>query len=289
MNPFDKLAIIPKTDSRLGRNLQHDPRSLQYAMGLLPKGAIKSVRWNRAVPVFDQGNLGSCVGNTAAGWVVTDNALRKGLSRIGDKAVNEDFAIELYSLATQLDEFEGEYLPVDKGSSGLGGAKALQSKGLISSYSHAFSVDALFSGLQSGPAMVGVIWFNSMFNVDTDGHIQVQPASGTAGGHEFLIDQIDVAPIGAVERVWLTNSWGGWGINGRGWFTADEIAFLLGQNGDVVFPIAPVEIYKEKNQTSITKDELLQVIELIKKLKRDAIIDKATIASLTAQLAQFTN
>ncbi len=284
MNPFDKLAIIPNTDPRLGRNLHHDPRSLHYAIGVLPKGAIKSVQWHRAVSAFDQGTIASCVGNTAAGWIATDNSLRKGLTTVADKLVNEDLAIELYSLATQLDEFEGQYLPDDNGTSGLAGAKALQDKGLISSYNHAFSADALFSGLQTGPAMVGINWFNSMFNVNNNGHIQVQPTSGLAGGHEFLIDQIDVAPVGTVERVWLTNSWGGWGIAGRGWFSADEITFLLAQDGDVIFPTALINSAKEKNQTGITRDELLQVIKLIKTLQQVNIDDKTTIASLSAQL-----
>lgn len=39
----------------LGRIQHHDPRNLNYAHGVLPKSAIKSVAWARHTPILDQG------------------------------------------------------------------------------------------------------------------------------------------------------------------------------------------------------------------------------------------
>ena len=50
--------VYSPTDPRLGRHVLHDPRSLRYAHGVLPKAAIRSVDWVRRAPVFDQGQLG---------------------------------------------------------------------------------------------------------------------------------------------------------------------------------------------------------------------------------------
>jgi hypothetical protein len=72
--------VYMPTDPRLGRHVQHDPRSLRYAHGVLPKTAIKTVDWTRRAPIFDQGQLGSCTGNAAAGLLGTDSATRPGLT-----------------------------------------------------------------------------------------------------------------------------------------------------------------------------------------------------------------
>lgn len=50
---------LPRADLRLGRHINHDSESRRYPVdtsGL----AIRSIRWTRHAPVFDQGSLGSC-------------------------------------------------------------------------------------------------------------------------------------------------------------------------------------------------------------------------------------
>ncbi|MGW5582791.1 hypothetical protein [Streptomyces sp. NPDC003857] len=226
-----------RRDPRLGRHVQHDPRSLGFAHGVLPASAIKSVDWTRRAPIFDQGNLGSCTGNAAAGLVGTDSAGRTGLTSVTLDAsvlpVDEDLALKVYSLATSLDEFKGQYPPTDTGSSGLGAAKALVKLGLATKYTHAFSLDALKSALQSGPVMVGTVWLNSMFDVNPGGYVQVDRKSGEAGGHEYVLSAYDTAR----QAFRIDNSWGtSWGVRGSAWFTEADVQWLLSQQGDVTVP-----------------------------------------------------
>ncbi|MFJ3812297.1 hypothetical protein ACIPWE_38780 [Streptomyces sp. NPDC090073] len=229
--------VYEPTDPRLGRHVQHDPRSLRYAHGVLPKTAIKSVDWTRRVPHFDQGDLGSCTGNAAAGLLATDCSARAGLTSVTVSGtvlpVDETLAVQLYSLATQLDEFRGEWPPDDTGSSGLGAAKALVKLGLAGSYSHAFALSALKSALQTGPVMVGTVWLDSMFEVAPDGFVIVDRASQVAGGHEYVISAYDADK----QRFRLDNSWGdGWGDGGSAWYSQADLQWLLSQDGDVTVP-----------------------------------------------------
>lgn len=239
----------------LGRNVNHDPRSLAYAVGVLPRTAITSRQWVRRVPVFDQGDLGSCTGNAAAGLIGTDSAGRTGLTSIlvttaqadatqgvftaGTHTVDEDLAVLCYSLNTRLDGFTGTYKPDDTGSDGLSAAKTLKALGLADTYKHAFSLSALDSALQAGPVMLGTVWLNSMFSPQSDGRIVVTASSAVAGGHEYVVDEIDVEK----GRYWMTNSWGdSWSIQGRGYLTRADMQWLLSQQGDVTAPhmLAPV-------------------------------------------------
>lgn len=232
---------MPNTPYSLGRLQQHDPLSVHFAVGVRPKSAITSVAWDRRAPVFDQGDLGSCTGNAAAGLVGTDAAARRGLTRVQihpadsmTSPVDEQFAVYLYSLATTLDEFTGAYPPDDTGSSGLGAAKALKSLGLATAYHHAFSISALQSALQTGPVMIGIKWLESMFDTDQDGFVIVDRSSAVAGGHEFVVDGYDKP--NAVYR--MTNSWGtGWGSSGAAWFHEADLKWLLSDGGDVTQPV----------------------------------------------------
>ena len=229
--------VYEPTDPRLGRHVQHDPRSLRYAHGVLPKTAIKSVDWTRRVPHFDQGDLGSCTGNAAAGLLATDCSARTGLTSVTVSGtvlpVDETLAVKLYSLATQLDEFSGQYPPTDTGSSGLGAAKALVKLGVASKYAHAFSLSALKSALQAGPVMVGTVWLDSMFEVARDGYVVIDRKSAVAGGHEYVISAYDADR----QRFRLDNSWGdSWGVDGSAWYTQADLQWLLSQDGDVTVP-----------------------------------------------------
>lgn len=230
-----QLPLHPK----LGRHVRHDPRSRQYAIPELPARHIQSQRWLRRVPIFDQGNLGSCTGNAAAGWLATDDSTRTGLVTLPDgSSVDEKLAVSIYSAATKVDSYSGSYPPDDTGSDGISVAKVLQTKGLAQSYQHAFSVQAVYSALQSGPGFAGTTWYNSMFNPSSDGKIPVDKASGVAGGHEYVISRIDVTN-GTVTKIWMDNSWGpSWGVNGSAWFDPADFTALLADQGDFTVPIA---------------------------------------------------
>lgn len=233
----------------LGRHIEHDPRSMAYAHGVLPKGAIKSVEWTRRVNILDQAALGSCTGNAGTGALGTDSAGRTAATSVtisaagaaashslftaGAHPLDETFAVALYSLATILDGVTGQYPPTDTGSSGIGVAKALKALELAASYTHAFSVAALNSALQSGPVLIGIPWLHSMFDTAADGRILVDKTSGIAGGHELELSRFDAS----AGEYWVPNSWGtSWGQSGWGYFAAADLAWLLAQQGDVTVP-----------------------------------------------------
>lgn len=73
-----------------------------------------------------------------------------------------------------------------------------------------------------------------MFTPDATG--QVHPGGAAAGGHEYVLDELDVER----HRVWMTNSRGnGWGLQGRAWFTFTVLQTLLDKDGDCTI-VAPV-------------------------------------------------
>lgn len=256
---------------QLGRHVEHDPRSLAFAHGVLPKTAIKTVDWIRRAPIFDQGNLGSCTGNAAAGLVGTDSAARAGLTTVvladdpnASWPVDENLAVEVYKLATTLDNITGSYPPDDTGSSGIGAAKALKKLGLATGYTHAFSLDALKSALQAGPVMVGTVWLESMFDPDPKtGFVKVDRKSQVAGGHEYVLSAFDATQL----AFRIDNSWGdSWGVRGSAWFTQADVQWLLSQQGDVTVPAwvtAPVPTPPPSPTPSAIDPRLVQVVGLV--------------------------
>lgn len=219
---------------RLGRHIRHDPRSLRYQVAAVDPATLTSVRHARQIPVLDQGELGSCTGNAAEGALGTSplyESLADDRDRpTGDADADEDQAVDLYSLATQLDDYDGEYPPEDTGSDGLSVAKACQQAGLISGYQHATSLNAALTALAQGPVITGVNWYSSFDTPAADGTITIGRHASVRGGHEFVVDELDVER----KRVGFTNSWGtSWGVDGRAYMSWDTWGQLLGEDGDV--------------------------------------------------------
>ena len=233
---------IESTDPRLKRHVRHDDRSWDYRFDTAGL-SIVSAKHTRRIPVLDQGQLGSCTGNAGIGALGTDpyystvaGVSGRGLSRRGTTqaahySLDEPGAVQLYSDATRLDDYPGGYYAPDwedSGSDGLSVAKALKAAGEISGYTHTFTLDDALKALGVTPVITGVNWYSNMFDPDTDG--RVYPTGTIAGGHEFVVDEIDATN----QRVWFTNSWGeSWGVNGRAYLTFADWGDLLGQQGDV--------------------------------------------------------
>ncbi|MFG2722721.1 hypothetical protein ACGFW5_31145 [Streptomyces sp. NPDC048416] len=218
---------------RLGRHVEHDPRSRAYALSedLLPSTYTSATHAVR-IPVLDQGDLGSCTGNAAEGLAGTDplyGAIPATVAArpTGDAGADEKQAVALYTAATRLDSIRGQYPPTDTGSTGLAVAKAAQAAGLISGYQHALSLDATLKALTTMPLIVGVNWYEGFDNPDASGLVSI--SGSVRGGHEFLLYGIDAAAGTVLAR----NSWGtGFGVDGCFSFSFDDLGRLLDEDGD---------------------------------------------------------
>jgi len=219
------------TDPRLGRHVLHDSRSLNFQVDAAPIDSLPNAKWQHYIPVLDQGSLGSCTGNAATGCLGAgefwDTVKDKNLLASTDGQLDEQFAVGVYGDATKLDPWPGAYPPQDTGSDGLSVAKVLLSRGLISGYQHATSLEAALTALSKQPVIVGTEWLNDMFRPDADGRLHL--SGSVAGGHEYLLDELDVTN----KRIWMCNSWNTqWGLSGRAYFTYDDFAKLLTAQGD---------------------------------------------------------
>lgn len=218
---------------RLGRHVRHDPRSLAFQVTAKSLGDLKSVKHQRYVPVLDQGDLGSCTGNATVGALGTGDlftalAGNPGCPSETDAAADEKMAVAMYSAATKLDDVRGVYPPTDSGSSGVAVAKAAKNAGLISGYTHATSLEAALTALETRAVITGVNWYEGMDNPDSSGLVHV--TGQVRGGHEFVLDQLDVEN----RLVWMTNSWStSWGVDGRACIGWDDFGRLLSEDGDV--------------------------------------------------------
>lgn len=217
-----KIQEIVVPGKPLGRHLNHDPRSLSFTVGS-PAKALKTVLHQRVVPVFDQGNLGSCTGNASVGALGTAPLY----DTIKGQTLDEIFAVQVYSAATALDDFAGTYPPNDTGSDGLSVAKVLKNKGLISGYLHATNLAAMQSALQDTPVIVGVNWYSGFDNPSSTGLVKV--SGQIRGGHEFEVVGIDLEN----QLFEAVNSWGtSFGINGHFKFSFADMTRLLSEEGD---------------------------------------------------------
>ena len=217
---------LTPTDPRLGRHVLHDSRSRAFDLAKLagPRLPTTAIRWARTGPVFDQ-DIGCCTACAALGLLMTEPFATGPIYTLAD-------AHDFYSAETRIDGVRGVWPPTDTGSTGLAAMKVLKRRGQITGYSHAFSPAVAVAALARGPVAVGTIWLNSMFE-PVNGRIYLDPASGVAGGHEYVIDGWEPR----TKRVHMTNSWGtGWGKAGGATFEWADFAWLLAQRGDAVQP-----------------------------------------------------
>lgn len=241
----------PASPHGLGRHINHDPASRRYPfLRATAAVVLNPVYHAREIPVFDQGQLGSCTGNAALGILGTSpyyaalaeaNEVRNP-SGAGPYPFNEDGAVMLYADITANDPYEGTWPPDDTGSDGLSAAKALQRAGIIPGYEHTFGINQALAALQRFPLLVGTYWTESMFEPNANGIVHV--GGDVVGGHEWIADQYAPRRAGTYDPtqdlIGGTTSWGtGFGVNGRFYLTINDFARLLDQNGDVIVLTPP--------------------------------------------------
>lgn len=267
-----------QADPRLKRVVNHDPRSRNFAFKTSPQTPIVSVTHQRYIGILNQGNVGSCTGNTGVGALGS-----KPLYTTKPTAYTLDQAgaLKLYSDAKVIDG-TGAYPPNDTGSSGLSIAKALYSHSLISRYEHTFTLADALAALMSRPILVGFNWYEDMFRPDVDGRVHITGL--LAGGHEVLCRQVDAER----SRVWFDNSWGSaWGVGGRFYLTFEDFGTLLSQQGDVIVlvpPLPPAPQVPPAPQTPVsTTDRTLAI-----SLRRFLTSRESSLPSQTATRVAIT-
>lgn len=217
----------------LGRHIHTDSRSARYPFRPATVRDLTSVLWHRDIAVLDQGNLGSCTGNALVGAVGTDPIYPTLPSN--HVALDEALAVKVYSLATSLDSYPGQYPPNDTGSDGLDACKAAVQLGLISGYTHATDVTSMQQALMQQPVIIGINWYSSFDNPSSNGTVSISSNAYVRGGHE-----VEVLGMDPGTGMFLAeNSWGpDWGFNGTFQFSFDTMTRLLAEGGDCTVPQA---------------------------------------------------
>jgi hypothetical protein len=225
VRPFERITVPGKT---LGRHVCHDERSRAYAIDeqAMP---TEPVLWERHVPIYNQGQLGSCTGNALAGCLSTGP---------WEYQLTEQDAIRIYSAGTVLDRIRGTYPPDDTGSSGLAVCKAVL-RGMVdgvtmAGFFHAFSAIAAITALKKRPGIMGLAWLTGCDEPDASGLVSY--IGDVRGGHEVELVGYDPG----TDRVRFANSWGpGWGDQGYFEMTFDDFSVALADRGDATFPSLP--------------------------------------------------
>jgi hypothetical protein len=215
----------------LDRKKFFDPRSRAFGIAATtePLPPIVKKTWGYPKGRLDQGAEGHCVG---FGW---SNELAGDPVRIGP--VDDAFAHAMFYAAQTEDRKMGNNW--SDGASVLAGAKAVKSLGYIEEYRWAFGIDEVLHALMTGPVVLGVDWYDGMYETDKRGLVNV--SGSVVGGHcitsfgfipkmRFGLKRIDVVP-------WV-QSWGlGYGRRGIGYLPVEQLATLLSAGGEACVPV----------------------------------------------------
>lgn len=217
-------------DVRLARVVQFDKRSKKFPIrSVIENKTPRSYTWSCAKHL-DQGTEGACVGFSLAHELIARPSVVNGITT--------KFAQEkIYWEAQKADPWVGGSYPGARpkydGTSVLAGIQTIQKLGYVTEYRWAFGLDDLILAVgRKGPAVLGVNWYEDMFDVALDGYIKV--GGDISGGHAILCKGVNIKG----EYFTLHNSWGtSWGVNGDARISFDDMDILLSDNGEAVIPL----------------------------------------------------
>lgn len=199
MRPIDlKVVQVKQQYKNLGRQLVHDPRSRAFPSRV----SVDRSTWrSKTVRIYDPTpNPNQCHGEcTGCAKAMEFNTIA---NRVKSVILNMRNAHELYSLASSVDPWRGEWPPTDTGSSGLAACKAAQKLGLGGEYRHVFGgADEVVQLIQQGLVVnVGTWWYNDMFIPNAMGIIE--PTGRRVGGHQYIARGYDVRKDLVIVRCW---------------------------------------------------------------------------------------
>jgi hypothetical protein len=224
--------------SGLGRIL--DPETPRAA-ALYPVFTGISLRtrrnWRRAdIAPLNQGATGTCVGNAFAH--------RRAGGPVQVAGIDEAWARKLYLEASEI-YWGTPDTTLSKGTSAVSACQVLLKRKAIDRYEwvahwNAAVDDLRYALLELGPVCVGSNWYASMDSptqVGNQFYMNVDYTSRVRGGHEFVIDRIDLDPQDGSEPYYtMLNSWGtSWGKGGTARFRLADLETLIFEGwGDAV-------------------------------------------------------
>jgi hypothetical protein len=230
------LPTVPDAPYPLGRSIVwHDPRNREHR-ALVPQVRTalppRQWPWSRTTAPFDQVDQ-NCTAEAAVGLMRTQphtSVFGRHHYRGYDE---EPERVAFYKESQQYDPWDGTNYD---GTSTDAPFKLLRARGVTRAWSWLFGADELAEWLKHyGAAVVGTVWYRSMFDVNSDGFVVVDPASGVAGGHAYEV--IFCHP--AQGHFEIVNSWGAaWGKRGRARIAAGDMRHLLDEQGEAV-TVAP--------------------------------------------------
>jgi hypothetical protein len=215
----------------LGRNPSlFDVRNLNYRMAEFAPKPAQDREWIGG-PILNQGETPSCTGHGSRGWEMC----LPGASplEMDEMTVPDPRAVLIWQQAQlsgmgHLDPNDGATIhdiakvlsdPTNK-------VLAPTGKPRMGSYVWGMRLDEILSYLSwTGPIIIGVTWYKSMFASDADGVVQVDSDSGVGGGHCVYMRGVSVTRklVGPIS-----NSWGtGWGKSGEFYIPFDQFQLLI--------------------------------------------------------------
>lgn len=222
-----RVEHINFDDPRLGRHIVHDPKSWDYREKLPRSTAkLKTVQHRRYDPTPEPNQeIGCCTCVSECMMANTQG------NRVKGKIFNMVDAVNMYTITTSIDTFDGSYPPDDTGSSGLAAAKASVQMGIGKDYVWYFSVEEVLQGLQRHPISFGGVWHYDMFQATRDNPV-VKPTGSIAGGHQWVLSGYNAKDDLIAGECW----WGpDFGISGRFYIATDDFRTLMENDGDAHF------------------------------------------------------
>lgn len=239
---------VAKVHPMLGRLRQFDPRSANFPIRALlidptkrTAVRLRSYTWPLD-RTLDQGTEGACVGFS----ITHELAARP----VAIAEATDDLALRIYKEAQKIDQWPGEGY---SGTSVLAGMKVAAELGYFDEYRWAFGLEDLVLAVgHHGPAVIGIDWYEGMFEPDEHGFLETTGA--LAGGHAICVRGVrlvkatktsTVVGVGLLagydlERSYVTlhNSWGpDWGDNGKAKVRLTTLDSLLKAGGEAAVPV----------------------------------------------------
>jgi hypothetical protein len=220
----------------LGRRFSPSQQDLGFLMrhqvglefGQAPRVLRKT--WAITPRSLNQGETGTCVGHAWKNFLrcAPMQSVKSGPS-----------AWDIYRAAVLHDEWTDNdaesKLPdnspkMQAGTCVRSGAQELVRLNKLTLFLWAFEIQPVINWvLTKGPMVLGINWYDSMFEPDANGLITITENAHIAGGHALLLRGIDLRKKTAT----LENSWGdAWGLNGSCFIQLADLERLLAEDGE---------------------------------------------------------